>query len=117
MIKIAHKKEAENLKNVPVEVMAKVLEIATILDDSYGKDRSEKDLGGYILIAEDKEDIESINKLIDFEYTLPEYTEIVRCVNGETFTSSLMLLSSDFSISLIVPFGLIPEKLLIHLEE
>ncbi len=75
MIKIAHKAEAETLKDLPVEVMAKVLEIATILDDSYGKDRGEKDLGGYILIAEDKEDIVSINKLIDFNYTLPEYVD------------------------------------------
>ncbi|MBU3190303.1 hypothetical protein K9O30_01765 [Clostridium bowmanii] len=113
MIKIAHKSEAETLKDLPVEVMAKALEIATILDDSYGKDRGEKDLGGYILIAEDKEDIVSINKLIDFGYTLPEYVDSISCSNGKNYTNALMLLSSDFSISLMVPYGLVPEKLLI----
>ncbi|MBU3190322.1 hypothetical protein K9O30_01670 [Clostridium bowmanii] len=117
MIKIAHKAEAEILKNLPPEVIAKALEIATILDDSYGKDRGEEELGGYILIAEVKDDIVSINKLIDLDYTLPEYVDSISCSNGKNYTNALMLLSSDFSISLIVPYGLVPEKLLIHLEE
>lgn len=118
MIKIAHKIEVDILKDLPVEVISKALEIATILDESYGENRNiEKDLGGYILIAEDKEDIVSINKLIDFGYTLPEYVDMISCSNGKKYTSALMLLSSDFSISLIVPFGLLPEKLLLHLEE
>jgi len=37
MRKIAHKLEVETLKDLPVEVIAKSLEIATILDDNYGK--------------------------------------------------------------------------------
>jgi len=117
MRKIAHKLEVETLKDLPVEVIAKALEIATILDDNYGKNRTEKDLGGYILIAEDKEDIAYINKLIDFGYTVPEYIDVISCSNGESYNNALMLLSSDFSISLIVPYGLIPDKLLKYMEE
>jgi hypothetical protein len=53
MIKIAHKKEAEALENLPKEVAKVVTEIATILDDNYHAERDiAKDLGGYILIAE-----------------------------------------------------------------
>ncbi|GEM_PF-2121419 len=77
MIKIAHKIEVETLKDLPSEVIAKALEIATILDDNYGKQRMERELGGYILIAEDKEDVETIKKIIDFEYILPEYVELI----------------------------------------
>jgi len=117
MRKIAHKLEVEDLKDLPVEVITKALEIATILDDNYGKNITEKDLGGYILIAEDKEDIAYINKLIDFDYTLPEYVDVICCSNSERYINALMLLSSDFSISLIVPYGLIPDKLLKYMEE
>jgi len=70
MQKIAHKLEVETLKDLPVEVIAKALEIATILDDNYGENRTEKDLGSYILIVEDNEDIAYINRLIDFGFNI-----------------------------------------------
>jgi len=117
MRKIVHKVEVKTLKDLPVEVIAKALEIATILDDNYGKNRTETDLGGYILIVEDKEDIAYINKLINFGYTIPEYIDVISCASGESYTNALMLLNSNYSISLIVPYGLIPDKLLKYMEE
>jgi hypothetical protein len=61
MIKIAHKTEAENLKHIQSEISARVVEIATILDENYQRERDvEHDLGGYILIAETTEDVEAI---------------------------------------------------------
>lgn len=114
MRKISHKLEVEALKDLPAEVIVKALEIATILDDNYGMNRTEKDLGGYILIAEVPEDVETIKKLIDFSYTVPEYVDLIICSNGEIYSSSLILISSDFSISLIVPFFITPKKLLKH---
>lgn len=118
MIKIAHKTEADTLKDLPVEVIAKALEIATILDENYDENRHvEHDLGGYILIAEDKEDIESINKLIDFSYTLPEYVELIACEKWYSYTNSLFLLSSDYSVSLLIPSRLTPKELLMYIEE
>ena len=113
MIKIAHKIEVETLKNLPVEVIAKALEIATILDDNYGKNRCvEKDLGGYILIAKDEKDVEVIRKKIDLVYNIPEYLDYVSCCNGESYTCSLLLLSSDYSISVLIPLSLTPKELL-----
>lgn len=98
---------------LPVEVSAKAEEIAGILDDSYGEERDPiRDLGGYILIAEGEEDVETMDKLIDFEYVLPEYVEVICCSSGEDYTNSLMLLSSDYSISLLIPLRLTPKKLL-----
>lgn len=35
MIKIAHKRDVQAIKHLPVEVSVKVLETATILDDNY----------------------------------------------------------------------------------
>ncbi|MGH4121127.1 hypothetical protein [Clostridium sp.] len=113
MIKIAHKREVITIPNLPVEVVVKAMEITTILEDNYGETRNiDHDLGGYILIAEVPEDVETIKKLIDFGYTLPEYVELISCENGDSYTNSLMLLSSDYSISLIILLSLTPKELL-----
>ena len=117
MIKLAHKIEVETLKDLPEEVIEKALEIVTILDENYGDTRSKGELGGYVLIAEDPEDVETIKEPIDFQYTLPEYVELILCQNGGSYTNSLMILSSDYSISLLIPNILTPEKLLIYLEK
>jgi hypothetical protein len=113
MMKIVRREDVEALIGLPVEVSAKAEEIAGVLDDNYGEARDPiTDLGGYILIAEGEEDIETMDKLIDFEYVLPEYVEIIGCKSGEDYTNSLMLLSSDYSISLLIPLRLTPKNLL-----
>lgn len=118
MIKLAYKNEAISISNLPAEVAAIVVEIATILDENYGDTRNiEHDLGGYVLIAEAPEDVETIKKLIDFQYTLPEYVELITCEKGDSYTNSLMLLSSDYSISLIIPRSLTPKELLKYMGE
>ena len=110
MIKIAYKREIETITNLQAEVIERVIEIAVILDESYGGTRSvEGDLGGYIFTAEVGEDIETIKGLIDFQNTLPEYVDLITCSNGERDASSLVLLSSDYSISLLIPMELTPE--------
>lgn len=56
----------------------------------------DKDLGGYVLIVENIVDIEIVKRDIIVEYiNLIEYSE------GVNYTSSLFLLSSDFSIVVI----------------
>jgi hypothetical protein len=116
MIKIAHKREVKNIDRLPAEIIEKVTEIATILDKNYGKNRSvDYGLGGYILIAETTEDMESITNQIDLKHNLPEYVDLITCVNGENYTSSLILLSCDYSISLIIPLSLMPKELLMYM--
>ena len=118
MIKIAHVREALVLKDLPAEVVAKVVEIATVLDDSYGDERDVvRELGGYILIAEDARDIDAIALKLEFVQHPPEYVDLVDCSTGENYTSSLILLSSDYSISLIIPISLTPQSLLNHMDE
>ena len=117
MIKLAHKNEAISISKLPSEVAAIVVEIATILDENYSKERNvDHDLGGYILISESPEDVETIKELIDFDYILPEYVDLISCKNSDSYTNSLMLLSSDYSISLIIPLSLTPKELLKYIE-
>lgn len=113
MIKVAHELEVAAICSLPTEVRRKAVEIAKILDENYGLKRDpEVDLGGYILIAQEPKDLEAISELIDFNYTIPEFVDLINCNNGEIYTSSLMLLSSDYSISLLIPLRLTPMNLL-----
>ena len=118
MIKIANRSEIVIIKHLPIEVINVVAEIATVLDDNYGINRDvEHDLGGYILIAKNEKDIEEIRKIVDLQNNLPEYVDLISCFASESYTNSLMLLSSDYSISLIIPLNLTPKELLDYMEK
>ncbi len=76
-------------------------EIIDILNENYGANRDiESDLGGYVVIAENIIDIE-ILKQDKLQVLVPEYTDVIEVMNGENYTSSLYLLSSDFSIVVV----------------
>ena len=89
------------LKWYPIEVISNVLDVINVLGENYGANRDiEKDLGGYIVIAENIVDIE-ILKQDKLKGLVPEYTDMIECSEGVNWTSSLFLLSSDFSIVVI----------------
>lgn len=84
-----------------VNIRSVIEENLNILDDSYGGDRDiEADLGGYVVIAENIEDIE-ILKQDKLQGLIPEYTDIIECSEGVNWTSSLFLISSDYSIIVV----------------
>ena len=88
-------------RDYPIEVINIIFKIIKILDDNYGANRSiDSDLGGYVLIAENIVDIE-ILKQDKLKGLVAEYTDIIECSEGVNWTSSLFLLSSDFSIVVI----------------
>jgi hypothetical protein len=118
MRKIVHRQDIEKLSGLPVEVLAKAEEIAGVLDDNYGWERDPvRDLGGYILVAEGEEDVAAMEALIDFDYVIPEFVELFSCSQGkEYYINALMLLSSDYSISLLIPLKLTPKELLKHMD-
>ena len=87
------------------DIWQKVIErmkvIIDILNENYGEYRDiEADLGGYVVIAENIVDIE-ILKQDKLQGLVPEYTDIIECSEGVNWTSSLFLLSSDFSIVVV----------------
>ena len=100
MKKVYNESQLVKLNSIPVEVIEFVREIV-ILNEAYGEDRNvESDLGGYVLIAENIVDIE-ILKQDKLQCLVPEYTDVIEVMNGENYTSSLYLLSSDFSIVVV----------------
>ena len=96
--------DIESLNNI--EITEKVLiryikNVIAILDINYGINRDiQNDLGGYVVIVENIVDIE-ILKQGKLKGLVAEYTDIIECSEGVNWTSSLFLLSSDFSIVVI----------------
>lgn len=101
-MKVVYFKEQLNkLRVYPAEVINSISGIIGVLDENYGVERNiEADLGGYVLIAENIVDIE-ILKQDKLKGLVAEYTDIIECSEGVNWTSSLFLLSSDFSIVVI----------------
>ena len=89
------------LKGYPIEVISNVLDVINVLGENYGANRDiEKDLGGYIVIAENIVVIEMLKK-DKLQGLIPEYTDIIECKEGVNWTSSLFLLSSDYAIVVV----------------
>jgi hypothetical protein len=93
--------QLQEQRNYPIEVINSISETIEILDENYGVNRNvDNDLGGYVVIAENIVDIETL-KRDELQGLVPEYTDMIECSEGVNWTSSLFLLSSDFSIVVV----------------
>ncbi|MDU0324140.1 hypothetical protein RWZ02_15810 [Clostridium butyricum] len=93
--------QLNDLMTYPIEVINTISDIIEILDENYGEERNiETDLGGYVVIVENIVDIEML-KQSKLKSVVAEYTDVIECSEGVNWTSSLFLLSSDFSIVVI----------------
>lgn len=101
MKKIYRKNQIKGVSQLSLKVINSISATIDILDNNYGDDRNiEIDLGGYVVIVENIVDIE-ILKQDKLKGLIPEYTDIIECSEGVNWTSSLFLLSSDFSIVVV----------------
>lgn len=101
MKKIYKEIQLQEVNNISSEVTESIKVTIDILNENYGEERDiELDLGGYIVIAENIVDIELL-KQDKLQGLVPEYTDIIECSEGVNWTSSLFLLSSDFSIVVV----------------
>ena len=106
MIKVYKENQLLEVNNIPSKVIESIKATIDILNKNYGVDRDiEADLGGYIVIVENIEDIQML-KQDKFKNLMPEYTDVIECSEGVNWTSSLFLLSSDFAIVVVTTSGL-----------
>lgn len=111
MRKIGTKADCDNLAGVPPPVHQRIEETVAILNYHYGENRHiDKDLGGYVLLIEKEEDFLEFKKIFSEEISriTVEYADIIFWKDKPTHTASLYLVSSDFSILLIIPYALTP---------
>lgn len=112
MIRIAYEREVE-AHNLPKEVEKIARNITQTLDSEYGADRHWKeDLGGIVLVLETQEDLNRLTEYhLEPDELIPEYVDFVSTEN-ENYLVALVLLSSDYSITLIMPMYLAPMELI-----
>lgn len=116
MEKITCLKEVEKVAKYPKEVVEEVSKSAQILEEEYGEDRDNEDLGGYILVVETEEELQELKlQNIYVDEDIAEYVEEI-LVDGEiAFTNSLILLGSDFAVILIIPINITPKNLIMQM--
>ncbi|MGU8763861.1 hypothetical protein ACV3SS_09885 [Clostridium perfringens] len=102
MVKVYGIKQVKTLNLIlKKEVVIRIKETIEIFNENYGENRDvDKDLGGYVLIVENIEDVKELRNGM-LKDILPEYTDEIICSEGVNYTSSLFLLSSDFSVIVI----------------
>lgn len=115
MIEITYLREMEKVQALPIEVQEVIKGILEILDSEYGADRDKyADNGGYVVVVESIDDFKELQKKanIDVNDVIVEYVDKILFADGKVYTNSLVLCNNDYSISLIIPFELMPENLL-----
>lgn len=97
MIKLIHVSDTPKISHLEEEVQTYALEALTILDEEYGTDRDHiTDLGGYVAILENPDDIQELEELHNMDITknpCSEFVEFIFTEHGPRYTASLFLLS------------------------
>ena len=100
MINLWKKDDLNLLSEYPKEVIENVDNIITILDESYGDNRKSTDDGGYVCVIEDIEEVEYL-KVNVLKGLVEEFSDVIYKDNVDKYSSTLYLLSSDYSITVI----------------
>jgi len=112
MIKLKNEKEVHGLAlDEQIKGIAKYT--LSILDDAYGADRDPKaDLGGFVVILESEVEVDLLKEYhLNLLTDIPEYTDYV-AGNDDNWIVSMYLLSSDYSITVIMPMHIAPVEML-----
>ena len=110
MINLWKKDDLNLLSQYPREVIENVDNVITILDESYGDNRKSTDDGGYVCVIEDIEEVEYL-KVNVLKELVEEFNDVIYEDNVDKYSSTLYLLSSDYSITVITKNELTDELL------
>ena len=96
IIKIWKEQDLELVRELPKEVKKVIKENVQILVEEYGEERTEEQLGGFIVLVDEEGLIELKENLL--KNTVPEYIDEIE---GVDYISALFLCGSDFSVVVI----------------
>lgn len=96
IIKIWKDQDLELVRKLPTEVKEVIKENVQILVEEYGEERTEEQLGGFIVLVDEEGLIELKESLL--KNTVPEYIDEIE---GVDYISALFLCGSDFSVVVI----------------
>jgi len=107
MLELGTVKDMVKIENHSLPLKESVQAVLEILDSNYGENRDVKrDLGGYVVIVEDEQDLEELNNIhIDVNTAIPEFVDVI---GNNEYTNTLLILSSDYAVSIIAPYNITP---------
>ena len=100
---------------LPNRVYDVLFTYTAILDREYGSERNYLQSGGYSLVAETKEDVAVLKKIIDYDTHPCEWLN--RLGKDGSYIAAMYLLNDDYSITLFMPLSIAPEAIINDLEE
>ena len=101
MIKITNQNQIAVL-SLPIEVKDRITKIIKILEESYDR-TTYHDEGGFVVVLENIADLKKLEEYhLYLESVIPEYVEVIKNKDKQTYVETLILLNSDFSIVLIM---------------
>jgi hypothetical protein len=100
------------------DLYREALRIVRILDGIYGADRDvEKDDGGFVLIAENIQDIELVSqRYMRLDGDTHEAVDVLKFKSG-LYVNAFFLCNNEFGINILMPIGVAPSALLRDLHE
>jgi hypothetical protein len=103
---------------IPDGVHQRALRIVSMLDDLYGAGRDvENGDGGFVLIAENIQDIALINqRYMELDGNTQEAVDVFKCESG-LYIDSFFLSNNEFGINILMPMEIAPHALLRDLSE
>lgn len=104
MIKLITVSDMSKIEHLPVEIRKQVKEHLEILDEAYGSNRTEFELGGFIAVVENEEDVMELksNNILDVWLEEAEWKMDIPVSNDkEKWQQALFVISSDYSIVVV----------------
>lgn len=96
-------------RSIPIEIIKEAYRLIKVLDGAYGADRDvDLDDGGFVVVAETVEDVESISRqYVDISARPYEAADIVKCRRGD-YWNLLYLNNNEFGINVLIPQAIMP---------
>jgi hypothetical protein len=110
---VAELKQLEVKGKIPEEVYQDALRIVTMLDEIFGEDRDvDFDDGGFIFIAESREDLEYFNQnCVELDSETLEYVELVSSATEPYLNAFFLYNEYEQGATLFVPVAIAPERI------
>ena len=111
---VAELESLELREKIREEVCLEALKIVSMLDENFGEDRDvDDDDGGYVFIAEDKEDLNYFTQnCVELESPSLEYVELVSSEKEPYLNAFFLVNEYESGVTLFVPISIAPEILL-----